>query len=62
VNLTVANLGTKLITPSNTVVRGSLAQGVYGDNEATLWLYWGLHDGGTNPLSWANSQWIALNT
>jgi hypothetical protein len=62
VNLTVANLGASFVTPSNAAVTGSLAQGVYGDDEAALWLFWGPQDGGTNVRAWANSRLIEVNT
>jgi Domain of unknown function (DUF2341) len=61
-NLTVANMGASFVAPSSAIVSGSLAQGVYGDDEATLWVFWGLHDGGTNAQAWENSEVVAVNT
>jgi hypothetical protein len=61
-NLTVANVGTAFVSPSNTTVSGSLIQGIYGDDEAALWVFWGLHDGGTNTQMWENSRLLAVNT
>jgi hypothetical protein len=44
------------------VVSAGLAQGVYGDDRAALWVFWGRHDGGTVAGNWEQSQLVAINT
>jgi hypothetical protein len=62
VNLTVSNLGASLLSTSSASVSGTLAQGVYGDDRATVWVYWGRQDGGSVRSAWEQSQRIAVNT
>lgn len=55
---------TSAVVTSNTVatVSGSLAQGIYGDNGAGVWVFWGRQDGGTNLAGWEHSQFVGVNT
>jgi hypothetical protein len=62
VNLTLTNVTASLLSPSTAVVSATLAQGVYGDNEAGVTVFWGRQNGGTNPEAWENSFTIGINT
>ena len=62
VNLTVSNLNATLLDPTSASVSGSLTQGVYGDEEASVWLYWGLQDGGANAAAWQDVEFLGVNT
>jgi hypothetical protein len=61
-SLTVLNLGGHLLTSGSASVAGALAQGIYGDDEATVRVYWGRQDGGTVRANWENSQLLGVNT
>ena len=54
-------LGT-LLTPTSGLVSGTFAQGIYGDDFATMGLFWGPQDGGTNRASWEHSLSFGPNT
>ncbi|HWW02602.1 MAG TPA: DUF2341 domain-containing protein [Candidatus Acidoferrum sp.] len=43
-------------------VSATLAQGVYGDDQASVWVFWGRQDGGTTTSGWEQGQQIGLNT
>jgi len=62
VELAVANAGATLLTNNAASVSGTLAQGIYGDREASLWVYYGPKDGGVVAGAWANSQYVGVNT
>jgi len=62
VNLTVANLGAALSTNATTSVSGQITQGVYGDDEASVWVFWGPQDGGTVRANWQQSLLVGVNT
>jgi hypothetical protein len=62
VNLAVANLSSTPLTNAATQVSGSLTQGVYGDDQAGVWVFWGRQDGGMVRGAWENSQFVAINT
>ena len=62
VNLTVANLSATLLTNSSVSLSGSLAQGVYGDDRATVRVFAGRQDGGTVRSSWERSLTLGVNT
>jgi hypothetical protein len=49
-------------TGASTTVSVTLEQGIYGDEAATVWIFWGLEDGGTLASGWANAQLVAVNT
>ena len=62
VELAVANAGATLLTNSAVSVSGTLTQGIYGDSEANLWVYYGPKDGGMVAGAWAGSQYVGVNT
>ena len=62
VELAVTNGGVTLMTNGSVAVSGTLAQGIYGDNEAFLWVYYGPQDGGTTAGAWASSRYLGMNT
>lgn len=62
VRLSLTNLPASLVSSNTATVSGILQQGIYGDNEASVWVFWGTADGGTVPGSWQNSQFLGINT
>ncbi|MDE3066326.1 MAG: DUF2341 domain-containing protein [Verrucomicrobiota bacterium] len=62
VPLSLTDLGTTMLTNTSVTVSGSLAQGVYGDDQARVWVFYGRKDGGTTPGAWENSRFIGVNT
>ncbi|HSY16800.1 MAG TPA: DUF2341 domain-containing protein [Candidatus Acidoferrales bacterium] len=62
VPLTVNNLGGVMLSNMNMNVSGTLAQGVYGDNEAGVWVFYGRQDGGTTAGAWETNRFVATNT
>ena len=62
VPITVANAGATLLTNTSASVSGTLAQGIYGDSEATVWVYYGTQDGGTTFGAWQHAQYVGVNT
>lgn len=62
VNLTVANGSAAVQTNASARVSGSLTQGVYGDDQAAVWVFFGRQDGGMTRAAWEQSQKIGVNT
>lgn len=62
VPLGITNLDASLLSISLAKVSGRFAQGLYSDDCASVWLYWGRQDGGTAPAAWERSQFVVLNT
>jgi hypothetical protein len=62
VALGLSNRSAVLISNTIATVSGSLAQGIYGDDGAGVWLFWGRQDGGTNLAGWERSQFVGVNT
>jgi hypothetical protein len=62
VNLAVTNLGAVVSTNNIVSLSGTLAQGVYGDSEAGMWVYYGRQDGGTNTAAWEGGRFAGVNT
>jgi hypothetical protein len=62
VHLTVGNLEATLNTATTASISGTLAQGVYGDDCASIRVFYGPVDGATNRGSWERDQLIGLNT
>jgi hypothetical protein len=60
--LTVANLSSALVSTNSASVSGTLVQGVYGDQQASVWVFWGLQDGGTVRGAWDQSLNLGFNT
>jgi hypothetical protein len=62
VSLAVSNQGASLLTSSSARVSGSLAQGIYRDDQASVWVFWGRQDGGSLRTAWEHSLLVGLNT
>ncbi|MGA2245973.1 MAG: DUF2341 domain-containing protein [Verrucomicrobiota bacterium] len=62
VELALTDAGAVLLSSNSAAVSGTLAQGIYGDNEARLWVYYGPQDGGTVVGNWASSHYFGINT
>jgi len=62
VSLSVANGGYDLLTASSASVSGVLAQGIYGDDCATVRVFWGRQDGAAVRGAWEHSLTLGLNT
>jgi hypothetical protein len=61
INLTVSNVSATVQTNNSAAVAGSLAQGVYGDDRATVRVFWGRQDGGAVRAAWEQSLTVAIN-
>jgi len=61
VNLSVGNAAATTVG-ANVQVAGTLSQGVYGDDQARVSVFWGTHDGGTARANWDQNRFIAVNT
>ncbi|HXI72393.1 MAG TPA: DUF2341 domain-containing protein [Verrucomicrobiae bacterium] len=62
VNLRLNNPGVALLSNLTVKVSSSLAQGVYGDDEAGVWIFYGRQDGGTTASAWEASRFVGVNT
>jgi hypothetical protein len=62
VELAVANAGVTVTNGTSATISGMLAQGIYGDSEAGVWVYYGRQDGGTTFGAWENARYVGLNT
>ena len=62
VSLTVDNQGIPVAANGSAQVSGTIAQGIYGDDCASVRVYWGRQDGGTNRTLWESSRLVGLNT
>jgi hypothetical protein len=62
VGLAVTNLSFRSVTRSSGEVSAVLAQGIYGDDQATVSVCWGRHDGGTTRANWEQSRVVGVNT
>jgi hypothetical protein len=62
VELALTNAGASVVSSNCAIVSGTFAQGIYGDNEASLWVYYGPQDGGTAAGAWAGSRYVGVNT
>jgi hypothetical protein len=62
VNLAITNGTATLISNATAVVSGTLTQGVYRDDEAGVWVFYGRQDGGAVPGNWEGSRFIGVNT
>ena len=62
VALTVTNLSYALASTNSANVSGVVSQGIYGDDQAAVWLVWGRQDGGTSFGAWENSRLLGINT
>jgi len=62
VELSITDTGVLPLGPGGVTVSGTLAQGVYGDDGAAVWVFWGRQDGGTNCSNWDYGEWVGVNT
>jgi concanavalin A-like lectin/glucanase superfamily protein/uncharacterized protein DUF2341 len=62
VSVTISNLGATLSSNSSARLSAALAQAVYGDERASVWVFYGLRDGGASPGAWDRSAFLGLNT
>ena len=62
VNFTLGNPSSIINSNIAVTLSSTLTQGVYGDDEAGVWVFYGLQDGGTTPTSWGNSRFVGVNT
>ncbi len=62
INVTVGNRSAMTLSSSSARVSGTLAQGVYGDDCARVWVFYGRQDGGTTRSAWEASQFLTVNT
>ncbi len=62
VNLSVSNLGATLLSGTSARLSGTIAQGVYGADCATVWVFYGPQDGGISRGAWAQRAQVGLNT
>jgi hypothetical protein len=61
VSLTVSNLPAAVMG-SSAALSGWLSQGVYGDEQAAVWVFWGRQDGGTVRGNWEDGRMVRVNT
>jgi hypothetical protein len=61
-NIVVANLAATEIGSSSAKISCALSQGVYGDDCATVTLFLGQQDGGSDLSAWDRSFSVGLNT
>lgn len=62
VSLTVSHGPVPDIGREGTQVRVTLVQGVYGEEQARVWLHHGRQDGGTDTAAWEHAEDLGLNT
>jgi hypothetical protein len=62
VALAVANASAVVSTNNTASVSGTLAQGIYGDSEAAVYVYYGTQDGGTTAGNWQGARFAGINT
>lgn len=62
VNLTLSSATASVVEGTTAVASATLAQGVYGDDEAIVSVFWGTQNGGTNSANWRHSEVLGMNT
>jgi hypothetical protein len=62
VALAVANGNATITSRHSARVSGTLTQGIYGDDCASVWVFYGRQDGGTVATNWEQAQFVAINT
>lgn len=62
VRLSLSNAPARLLDPSSASVSGTLAQGIYGDDQADVWVFWGRQDGGVTRAAWEQGRFLGVNT
>ena len=61
-NLTIANGGLSALGSNSATLTAQLTQGVYGDDQAAVWVCWGTVEGGTIQANWQQSRLLGVNT
>ena len=61
VSLTLSNLPPAL-TGTSATLAGQLTQGIYGDDQAAVWVFWGKQDGGPVRANWESARFLGVNT
>jgi len=51
-----------VLSGNSALMSAQVAQGVYGDDQAAVWAYWGRVDSGTNKATWEFKQQLGFNT
>ena len=59
--LTVSNLP-PAVSGTSATLTGQVTQGIYGDDCAAVWLFWGTLDGGTAVGNWQSNKMLGINT
>ena len=62
VALGITDLAATVVSNNTATLQGLLSQGIYGDSEANVWVYWGRTDGGTTFANWEHGQFLGPNT
>jgi hypothetical protein len=62
VSLSLANGPATNVRETSATISGTLTQGLYGGDQATVWVFWGRQDGGTNRNAWEHGLNVGLNT
>jgi len=62
ISLSLSNGSATNLNGSSVRLSGTMTQGVYGDDQATVWLFWGRQDGATNRNAWEHRLSLGLNT
>ena len=61
VSLSLLNLP-PAVSDGSATLSGQLTQGMYGDDAAEVWVYWGGQDGGTVRTNWQFGRMLGVNT
>ena len=62
VALSMVNGLPEVFSNNTASVSGTLTQGIYGDNEAAVYVYYGTQDGGTTQGAWQSARYVGVNT
>ncbi len=62
VELTVANGAATVSTNLSATISGTVGQGIYGDDEAAVFVYYGRQDMGASRIGWESARFLGLNT
>lgn len=50
------------VAGGSATLTGQLTQGIYGDDQASVWVFWGRQDGGTIRSNWESARLLGLDT
>lgn len=62
VSLSISNGPVSSPSGNAAILKSTITQGIYGDDCATVRVFWGRQDGGTVASQWEQSQTLAANT